>query len=372
MVEQEKIEAEHEEIKKVYERKINDDQLRIEINNNEIIFIITGISNYKYIGEYKYEEIIKGLGLDYEDIKEGYEYLIKSEYKIKKEEKILIINNYYDLKLEEKILKNEEIIKILINEIKEMKDEKKKENEKINELIKKNEEKERKINILENKYNELKEIVYELDEKINYRDEINLIYVTEEEDVYNIFGKEFVKNNKDNIELEINGEKNNLINEYKLRKGENLIKMKIKNRIKYLGDMFYRCSTLKNVDELKYLNTKYCYNFEAMFYRCSSLSDIKALEKWNVSNGNNFEGMFSGCSSLSDIKGLEKWNVSNGNNFSCMFNKCSSLSDIKALEKWNVSNGKDFNGMFCECSSLSDIKSLEKWNISESLLARII
>ena len=223
-------------------------------------------------------------------MKEIYEYLIKSEYEIKKEEKKIIINKKKEIKLEEKILKNEEIIKILINEIKKMKDEKKKENEKINELIKKNEEKERKISILESKYNELKEIVYELDDNIKdkYRDEINLIYYTEKEDNYNIFGAKFVENNKYNIELEINGEKNNLIDEYKLRKGENKIKMKIKKRIKDLGNIFYECKNLKNINELKYLNTKYCNNFSYMFYGCSSLSDIKGLEKWNVSNCNNF------------------------------------------------------------------------------------
>ena len=90
---QETIEPEYEEIKKEYEIKINDDKLRIEINDNEIIFIlIIGISHYKYIKEYKYEEIIKELLLDYKDIKEVYEYLIKSEYEIKKEEKKIIIN----------------------------------------------------------------------------------------------------------------------------------------------------------------------------------------------------------------------------------------------------------------------------------------
>ena len=48
---------------------------------------------------------------------------------------------------------------------------------------------------------------------------------------YKIFGKKFVEINKDNIELNINGKKNNLINEHKLRKGKNKIKIKIKNKI---------------------------------------------------------------------------------------------------------------------------------------------
>ena len=110
------IEPEYEEIKKEYEMKINDNKLKIEIKNNKIIFIlIIGISYYKYVREYKYEEIKKELLLDYEDMKEVYEYLIKSEYEIKKEEKKIIINKKKEIKLEEKIIKNEEIIKILIN-----------------------------------------------------------------------------------------------------------------------------------------------------------------------------------------------------------------------------------------------------------------
>ena len=53
-------------------------------------------------------------------------------------------------------------------------------NKRLNELIKMNEEKERKINILENKYKELKEKIEKIEEnkKDRYRDEINLIYVT--------------------------------------------------------------------------------------------------------------------------------------------------------------------------------------------------
>ena len=160
-----------------------------------------------------------------------------------------------------------------------------KHNEKINELIKINEEKENKIKNLENKYNELKEKINKLDEnkKDKYRDEINIKYVTEEEGICNIFGEKFVKINKDNIELNINGNKSDLIDKYKLREGENKIKMKIKNKIRDLGYMFYKSENLKNIDELKYLNTKYCNNFNSMFRGCSSLSDIKGLEKWNIS-----------------------------------------------------------------------------------------
>ena len=193
MEDQETITPEYEEFKKEYEIKINDNKIRIETNNDEIIFILTiGISFYKYIKKYKYNEIIKKLNLlECKDIKEVYEYLINSEYKIIKEEKKLILNKNKEIRLDEKMIKNDEMIKILIEEIKKIKNEKKKENEEINELKKINEEKENKIKNLENKYNELKEKINKLDanKKDKARDEINLKYVTKEEGICNIFGE---------------------------------------------------------------------------------------------------------------------------------------------------------------------------------------
>ena len=178
-------------------------------------------------------------------------------------------------------------------------------------------------------------------EKINKNEnEINIIYKTNDEGIENIFGEKFVEKNKNNIELFINGNKNVLINKYNLRKGENNIKIIIKNKITNLEYMFYDCKYLKKIEGLKYLDTKNINNFSNMFYGCSSLSDIKALQNWNVSNGNDFNWMFLGCSSLSDIKPLENWNVSNGHYYIGMFRGCSSLLDIKTLQNWNLSNWK--------------------------------
>ena len=143
-----------------------------------------------------------------------------------------------------------------------------------------------------------------------YKNEINIKYITKKEDYENIFGKEFVENNKNNIELEINGEKSELISRYNLVNGINNIKIIIKNKLTNLKDMFKCCYTLKDINELKYLDTKDINNFSEMFYGCSSLSDIKSLQNWNVSKGNNFSFMFYECSSLSDIKPLQNWKIS--------------------------------------------------------------
>ena len=195
---------------------------------------------------------------------------------------------------------------------------------------------------------------------------INLIYEkSKDKDSNNyIFGQKFVENNRENIILKINGIKSELIEKYNLKEGINNIQVIIKNKLINLKDMFKGVTSLKNIEELKNLNTEEVTDFSGMFSYCSTLQDIKALENWNVSNGNDFSGIFSYCSSLSDINPLENWNVSNGNNFSSMFKECSSLSDIKALENWNVSNGNNFSDIFFNCSSLSDINSLENWNVS--------
>ena len=195
---------------------------------------------------------------------------------------------------------------------------------------------------------------------------INLIYnkKNEYENCNRIFGSDFVKDNRDNIALIINGEKSELVEECELKKGRNNIQIIINNQLTNLEDMFRKAISLENIEELKYLNTEKVNIFEGMFYDCKSLSDIKGLQNWNVSNGNNFEDMFYYCKSLSDIKPLKNWNVSNGNNFKDMFYYCESLSDIKPLQNWNVSNGNDFSYMFSHCESLSDIKPLENWNVS--------
>ena len=211
----------------------------------------------------------------------------------------------------------------------------------------------------------IKCIINEFNNK--YKNEINLIYFAKEEYIFNIFGERFVENNKNNIELIINGIKNNLIENYKLQKGENNIKLLIKNKITNLEYMFEWCSCLKNIDGLKYLDTKDITNFKYMFCGCTSLSDINILKNWNVSNANNFEGMFNGCSLLSDITELKNWNVSNVNNFGNMFRGCLSLPDINGIKGWNVSKANNFEHMFRGCSSLLDINGLINWDVSNAV-----
>ena len=90
------------------------------------------------------------------------------------------------------------------------------------------------------------------DEMEKYKDKINLIYKTAEKNNYIIFGKNFVENNGDNIELNIKGIKSKLIDKYDLEEENNNIKLIIKNKLKNLEEMFKDCKTLSNIQELKF------------------------------------------------------------------------------------------------------------------------
>jgi len=174
--------------------------------------------------------------------------------------------------------------------------------------------------------------------KNKYKTGINLIYYLDKNEMCHIFGEKFVEKNKNKIDLIINGENNELVNDYELKKGVNNIQLIIKNKINDLEGMFKYCNTLKNIEELKNLDTKEINNFSEMFWGCNSLTNLNGLQNWNVSNGSNFSDMFCYCRSLSNINELMNWNVSKVKNFSCMFYKCSSLSNINGSKlecfKW--------------------------------------
>ena len=194
---------------------------------------------------------------------------------------------------------------------------------------------------------------------------ISLIYECQKDYSYRtIFGSQFVENNKDKIELIINGERSELVESHDLKKGENKIEILIKKEITNLEHMFDGCEFLKNIEELKYLDTKKITNFSNMFNNCNNLSDLKPLQNWNVSNGKDFSYMFRWCHSLTDLKPLEKWKVSKGNNFSYMFYQCKSLKDITDLENWDVFCGKNFSYMFSGCGKLPNLKGVENWDVS--------
>ena len=226
-----------------------------------------------------------------------------------------------------------------------------------------------KIDNLENKDNAKLIQINKNIELIEHKNIINLKYYVKYKGMYDIFGPVFVKNNLDKIDLILKNtsiKSIKLVSNFLLNKGENIITIKINNKLTNLSNMFYDCYSLKDISDLKYLDVSEVANFNKMFYGCSLLSDIIPLEKWNVSNCKDFSYMFYWCRELTNIKPLENWNVSNAIDFSYMFYGCKLLSDLKPIEKWNVSNANNFKSMFWECN-ISDINALKYWRISENI-----
>ena len=330
---------------------INENKLKRKMSDNINTINIRKMNELKN-NEIKQNELIKKYEKYFEDIKIIFKHILNEVNSIIN--LLNVDNDDNSNKFNADNLDFEKIPKLIMKELKIIK----------NYILSKNNNNEINISINENNNNNIES---SNDSKISeYINKINLIYYAKNEGDYNIFGEKFEKNNKDDIELIINGKNNTLISKSSLKKGENLVTMIIKKNAINLSYMFYYCNILKDISDLKYLEVSNSQNFEHMFYGCSSITDLKPLESWDVSKGNNFNNMFNGCSSVKNIKPLKNWDVSNGQNFKCMFYGCTSLTDLKPLENWNFWNCKDFSGMFNRCSSLSNIQGLESWNVSNS------
>ena len=338
--------------------KINDKiiklkkQIKIEIASiliNEDYNLNNKISNLQ-------NEFLKLIS-EKENIKENFKKFEKET-----NEKIKYLENKYNMEISELGKKTDEKIKYLENQ----------NNMEISELEKKNDEK---IKYLENKYNmeisELKKKNNELNGNVSYLNKINgiefdLIYTNNDIDKgeeQQIIGNEF-SIEKENIKIIINGEIKEFNKKYKLKEGDNYVKLIFKTPLKSLANMFSGCKTLTNIDDLKYLKVRNYLNLSGMFKNCSSLTNIDVLSYWDVSNVKNLDGMFSGCSLLLNIRSLQNWNLSNCEDLSNIFYGCKSLNDISPLKNWNISNVKRLLNSFRECEELSDIRSLSYWNTS--------
>ena len=317
--------------------KIN--KLNLNINNN--------IGNNNDIKEFMEDVSYDNIDLQIDNVSQIiFDQFKKLEENINNKNNVEIINN--DIKDRNKDIINRKIIHN--NEIKIEENEINLDNDNSNEF-----------ELLKNDQFEINDINIYIAKN---RNAIELVYYTKLGGFANIFGSEFVNNNKDNIKLIFNkGKPISLVDKFFLKKGENRIKLLIEKELTDLSYMFYDCSALKNIHDLKYLNTSKVTNFSKLFYVCSSLADINSIRYWDVSKGKNFSYLFTGCTSLINLSPLETWNVENGVNFSYMFCRCLNLMNINPLKKWNVSKGKNFSNMFSGCFLLSELSPLANWDI---------
>ena len=187
-------------------------------------------------------------------------------------------------------------------------------------------------------------------------------------DSINIFGENFIKNNKHKFKLIYQEKELDLTNQFKNNEKNNEIleiKLKTKNIIHDLRDMFSNCTKLISIsNEISKLITYPVNDMRNLFYNCSSLISLPDISKWNTSNVTNMSYMFWNCKSLTHLPDISIWNMSKVKDISFMFWNCSSLLYLPDISKWDISNVTNISYLFWKCRSLSFIPNISKWNIN--------
>jgi len=111
--------------------------------------------------------------------------------------------------------------------------------------------------------------------------EINLIYSITEKTI-NIFGSEFVENNKNICKMIINKKEYEITNEYNVENNNNeLLKIKLKgiNNITNMSHMFSGCSSLISLPDISKWDTSKVNDMNYTFEECSSLISLPDISK---------------------------------------------------------------------------------------------
>ena len=164
---------------------------------------------------------------------------------------------------------------------------------------------------------------------------------------FELFGGEFVENNKDKCKIIIEGN-----NSFELKsiwgqsKEKDCIEEIIKKNDGIVEIILRETKTIRNMDNM-------------LYHRNCGFISID-FEKWDVSNVTSMKNMFFGCY---NIKGISNWNTSNIRNMSYMFSECRDIPDIS---NWDTSKVIDMSYMFSK-SYLNNIPDISNWNTSKVL-----
>ena len=209
--------------------------------------------------------------------------------------------------------------------------------------------------------------------QIQFRNYIIIKYkVEKDQKEIKIFDEEFVNNNKSLCKILYDNEEHKLsahISKDKIKNIENdifTIKLTGIENIINAKNMFYKCTSLIELPDICYWNTKNVTKMSCMFSRCSSLKSLPDISKWDISKVTTLNCMFSRCVSLISLPDISNWNIKSITDIGYIFRGCSSLKSIPEISKWNTINVQKINGMFDGCSSLVSVPDISKWNIDNS------
>ena len=239
-------------------------------------------------------------------------------------------------------------------------------------IIRYNQNIQKKLNKDKNNYRELAKIVIELIPNL-YRTRELIINIINEKDLpyYHLYlndNQEEMKVNyitrKDKakkIKLIIDPEVKSFIELFKncdCFEKINFIQFN-RNNVSDMSFMFYGCSTLKEINFFTF-NSNNLTNMSFMFYGCSSLQGLD-LSNFNTVNVKSMSYMFSGCNQIKKLD-LSNFNTDNVENMNNMFEYCTLLEEIN-LSDFYTNKLINMSSMFYKCINL---KSLDLSNFNTS------
>ena len=134
-------------------------------------------------------------------------------------------------------------------------------------------------------------IIKEKGEKLKL-DEMSILYNIKNKNKIKLFGKEFIKNNKNNCKLIIEAKQQDLIEHLEINrriKNKEILEIKLKE-INTITDMNHMFGDDKNDN-------------------CNELFSLPDFNKWNTKNVTNLSHIFNYCKSLSSLPDISNWNT---------------------------------------------------------------
>ena len=185
-------------------------------------------------------------------------------------------------------------------------------------------------------------------ESMNFKNEILIQYkINKDAKKINLFGAEFVRNNK-NICKYIHENK-----EYELSKHfvlTDIDKLKDIFEIKLIG--------IKDITDMSYLFDNIDFiSFETI---ANTLINIPDISEWDTSHVTKMNDIFSNCKLLKSLPDISKWDTSNVTNMNTLFWCCESLISLPDISKWDTSKVNDMHEMFGNCRSLKSLPDISK------------
>lgn len=182
-----------------------------------------------------------------------------------------------------------------------------------------------------------------------------------------LFGKEFVRNNKENCIIFVDNEKKELCEFFTYTQDEiddNLLEVKLLETkpIQDMSYMFANCEALSLLPDFHKWDVSQVREMRYLFSGCCNIVSFPDLSEWDTSNVVNMSYMFSHCESLKMLPDLSKWDVHKVNNMCCMFNHCVSLTKLPDISKWKMNSAINISYMFNGCCSLPSFPDINEWN----------